>query len=91
MSQSRRCDIFKATDGQWYMELGNKEYAYEHHECSYYGPFASEEETMKELDKHSNPGAYGVDNSGKRPVPTEIEESPVVIHFNPRLWRFPRC
>lgn len=69
MSCSRRCDIFKATDSKWYMTLGDFEYAYDDHECSNYGPFASEEATIASLRNHSNPGSYCTDDSGKSPPP----------------------
>ena len=69
MSLQRRCDIFKATDNQWYMILGNFEYANDTEDCSVYGPFGSQEATFKELDNHSNPGGMSVDDSGLEPVP----------------------
>ncbi len=70
MSMQRRCDIFKATDNQWYVLLGNFEYAEETHECTCYGPFACEEKAVDELEHHSNPGGYSTYPLGKRPVPT---------------------
>lgn len=64
MSMSRRCDIWKATDGKWYMVLGMKEYAYDSEDCVVYGPFSSEEKVMSKLDQYSNPGAMDFDDSG---------------------------
>jgi hypothetical protein len=69
MSTQRRCDIFKAVDGKWYMHLGNFEYAYEPVDCTTYGPFPSEEAALKELDNHSNPGGWNSDDSGTCAVP----------------------
>ena len=70
MSMSRRCDIWLATDKQWYMVLGNKEYAYDDHDCTAYGPFPTEEAVRKELDRHSNPGSLNRDVSGRLPPPS---------------------
>jgi len=77
MSLSRRCDIWLATDKQWYMVLGNKEYAYDDHECTTYGPFATEEDVEKELDRHSNPGGSTTDRSGRIPPPTQPKSKPI--------------
>jgi len=58
------------------MILGDKEYAEEIQDCTTYGRFTSEEETLNYLDKyHSNPGAYETDDSGKRPPPTTFVTS----------------
>ena len=69
MSTSRRCDIYKAKDGKWYMFLGNYEYAWDIEDCTAYGPFADEEAAIKELDNHSNPGGWVTDKSGTREAP----------------------
>lgn len=74
MSTSRHCQFFKATDDQWYLELGDFEYAYDRADCTIYGPFKSEEDAHKELHNHSNPGAYSIDDSGKRPVPPNVTQ-----------------
>lgn len=69
MSTQRRCDFWKATDGKWYLLLGNFEYAEDEEDCTCYGPFSSQEAAEKELDNHSNPGGWNEDDSGKRPPP----------------------
>lgn len=69
MSMMRRCDIWKATDGKWYMFLGRFEHAEEFHECDIFGPFKSKAAVMAELDRHSNPGAFCLDDSGKGSPP----------------------
>lgn len=69
MSQSRRCDIFKAADGKWYVRLGDFEYAQAEEDCTCYGPFPNEDSAMGELDRHSNPGAFWTDPSGEQPIP----------------------
>lgn len=82
MSCSRRCDVWKATDGKWYMLLGKFEYA-EDEDCDSFGPFSSEEATHKyRQDNHSNPGAYNMDDSGTRPPPEKITQPRRVRH----LW-----
>ena len=42
MSQERQCQIWKATDEKWYLEIGDFEYAYDSEHCTRYGPFDSE-------------------------------------------------
>lgn len=69
MSMQRECDIWKASDGRWYMELGDFEYAEEPEDCTIYGPFNTEQQVMVELSQHSNPGGYSLDDSGTRPPP----------------------
>ena len=72
MSMQRRCDIFKATDGKWYILLGNFEYAHEEKDCTYYGSFPTYDAAWKELeDHHSNPGGADMDDSGTRLPPKE--------------------
>ena len=70
MSQSRHCEIYKAVNQKWYLELGDFEYA-ESEDSTTYGPFESYESAYKELDNHSNPGSLCTDESGKQPVPTQ--------------------
>jgi len=75
MSCQRRCDIFLATDQNWYMLLGDFEYAEDTCDCTFYGRFSSEEDTLKYLHRaHSNPGGSNTDNSGKRPPPKEFTD-----------------
>ena len=70
-SMSRHCDIYKARDGKWYLELADNEYG-EWDEANTYGPFNSEEKADDYLSNNfSNPGGMGVDDSGDREVPTK--------------------
>lgn len=68
-SMQRHCKFYLASDGKWYMELAPNEYG-EQWDADTYGPFYSEESALKYLDNFSNPGGYGVDDSGTRPAPT---------------------
>ena len=86
MSTMRECSIFKAKDGRWYMLLGNFEYAFDPSDCTMYGPFASEEDAIKELDYHSNPGGYSVDDSGVA-TPPKLPRAPSRIAGRIPLWR----
>lgn len=73
MSTVRRCEFFKATDGQWYVSLGDYEHAYEDHQCTNYGPYASLDAAESFVfDNFSNPGGYGVNDSGTIEVPSEL-------------------
>lgn len=69
---SRRCDIFKAVDNQWYVLLGNFEHAHELEDCTCYGPFTDQPAADAELEFHSNPGSMWVDANGTRPVPKKV-------------------
>jgi hypothetical protein len=83
MSMQRRCDVWKATDGQWYMLLGKFEHAEEEGDCDTFGPFSSEEAVLSYLRKsHSNPGGYSGDDSGTQPPPKKITTPRRVRH----LW-----
>jgi hypothetical protein len=73
MSQERQCYIWKATDGKWYLELGNFEHAYESKDCTRYGPFRSESAATTALEEFSNPGSIHVDASGKVPPPSDAQ------------------
>lgn len=72
MSCSRRCDFTLCVDQQWYLTLGNFEYAEDDEDCTTYGPFATEEATERYLRKFSNPGGICTDDSGTAPVPTNV-------------------
>jgi len=68
-SVSRYCFIYKAKDGNWYMDLAPQEYG-EERDAFTYGPFSSEEAVEDYLHRnHSNPGGWSVDRKGRRPVP----------------------
>lgn len=70
-SVSRRCLIYLANNGKWYLELGDYEHAWEPHECTTYGPFESEELARGETDHHSNAGSLNIDRNGTMPAPLE--------------------
>lgn len=75
MSCSRRCDIWKATDSQYYMIIGNFEHASEDEDCSTYGPF-SDDEAAYEYARNTGPGNPGgccTDDSGTQPPPTNYQ------------------
>ena len=81
MSMQRRCDVWKATDGKWYMLLGKFEHAEEEEECDSFGPFSSPEATTRYLhNNHSNPGGFSEDDSGTRPPPSAITQPRRVRH-----------
>lgn len=76
-SVSRYCAFYKATDGNWYMELATDE---TDEDIEIYGPFYSFESAMQYLDRNfSNPGAFNQDDSGTQPVP----ENPI---YPKRRW-----
>jgi hypothetical protein len=56
------------------MLLGDKEYAHDIDECTFYGPYETQELCEKELDYHSNPGSMSIDDSGKCSVPPNVTE-----------------
>ena len=73
MSQLRRCDMYKATDGLWYLILGDSEYAYDDWNSTCYGPFTD----VPAIDayirsNHSNPGQCCTDDSGSQQPPDEV-------------------
>ena len=74
MSQQRNCRYWKATDDQWYVELGNFEYAQESCDCTRYGPFSSLEKAESFVDRgFSNPGGSYTDDSGTQPPPSDAQ------------------
>ena len=76
-SVSRGCVIFK-DNGKWYMALNDKEYDFEFDKATFYGPFNSEDEVEKELDRHSNPGGsdtYEEDGDMKLPKGVKLHKS----------------
>jgi hypothetical protein len=74
MSQLRACIKFKATDGKWYLQLGNFEHAYSENDCTMYGPFERESQIDPFIHANfSNPGCseicdLGIDPPPKNPV-----------------------
>lgn len=78
-SMSRHCDFYLATDGKWYLELAHNEYG-EWDEATTYGPFNSMEKAETYLDNNfSNPGGFGVDDSGEHEVPTQSPDGGKVV------------
>lgn len=75
MSVSRKCAFVLATDGKWYMQLGNGEYDYDDIDCTWYGPFDSEEQADEYLyNNFSNPGGSEIDDSGKMAPPVDCQK-----------------
>lgn len=72
MSQSRQCTFYKANDNQWYCRLGDYEYAYEDHECTTHGPFATLESAETYISRNfPNPGGSTTEDSGTTPALAE--------------------
>ena len=80
-STSRHCAVYKAKDGNWYMELANNEYE-GRDEATTYGPFSTEDAVWKYLDRFSNPGGFSVSKDGNTEVPKESPNGRPVV--NPR-------
>lgn len=76
MSEMRKCEVFKAENQKYYLVLGNHEGAYESHECTTYGPFASSDAAVDAIDYFSNPGSIWEDHKGSRPVPSDVQAPP---------------
>lgn len=82
MSCQRACEIWFATDAKWYMMLGNFEHAYDAEDCTFYGPFTSEQAVDQFLSRNfSNPGGSSTDDTGTCPPP----ENPVRL-LRPNRW-----
>ncbi len=88
MSCSRHCAFYKATNGSWYMELAQEEYA-GREDATTYGPFATQDAADEYLrDGFSNPGGSWSDDSGTAAVPTLSPNGQPVQ--NPRMARTQR-
>lgn len=83
-SMQRHCEFYLAADGKWYMELAPDEYG-EQWDADTYGPFYDEDSAVKYLDNFSNPGGYGIDDTGTRPAPKQSPNGRSVI--SPRQTR----
>ncbi len=69
-SVSRHCEIWKASNGRWYLNLAPDEHG-EHKDSDTYGPFSSSQAADDYLSRNfSNPGGLGIDDSGTAPPPT---------------------
>jgi len=73
-SQQRYCEFYLATDGKWYMMLAPNEYG-EWQDAEAYGPYGSQEDAERALDRHSNPGGYNTDDSGTQPPPGKARQA----------------
>ena len=88
-STSRYCEIFKATNGRWYLLLGDFEYA-EWEDSTAYGPFSSENAADNYIRNFSNPGALDVDDSGTKPPPTKSPNGRPVVRPAPAFPSYGR-
>jgi hypothetical protein len=70
-SCSRDCDIYKATNGKWYMELEECGREYEGNgRYETFGPYSSEDEAINDTGNHGpNPGGFSTNPSGTRQPP----------------------
>lgn len=98
----RDCDIFKATDGQWYMELQNEPNEEdedgeetESEDYEMYGPFPSEAAVEQYLRAHfANPGGLSRDDSGKEKPPTHsrsgqrLKKPSTVVRWRPTGFHY---
>jgi hypothetical protein len=75
MSVSRQCFFGLATDGKWYMQLGNDEHDWNEIDCTWYGPFDSQEQADDyRCDNFSNPGGAEIDDGGKMAPPKDCQK-----------------
>lgn len=73
MSVQRRCDYTLASDGQWYLTLGDFEHAHDDRDRTVYGPFNSKEALDKwRCANHSNPGGMNTYEDDTMPVPKNV-------------------
>lgn len=85
-SMQRYCGFFQAVDGNWYMDLANREYA-EYEEATTYGPFPSLDVAIQYLDDNfSNPGGW-MEGTKKQPVPHRSPNGSPVQRPRSRGWR----
>jgi GNAT superfamily N-acetyltransferase len=84
-SMQRHCEIYKAMNGKWYLELADREYE-EYDKATTYGPFDSQESADKYLDRFSNPGGMGISDSGRHPVPNKSPNGRPVQKPTKSMW-----
>ena len=78
-SVSRYCEIWKASNGGWYMDLADKENG-ERDDATTYGRFRSQGDAEKFMhDLFSNPGMVDMDDQGKRKPPTRSPNGDPVV------------
>ena len=81
-SMTRYCNIYKAKNGKWYMDLAPHEGG-EKKDAETYGPFDSLKTAQQYLDENfTHPGSIKTDKSGKAPVPTKSPLGGKVISPN---------
>ena len=86
MSMSRYCEIWKASNGKWYLDLADEEYG-DWEDSTTYGPFPSEDGAYRHLRNFSNPGGFAVDDSGDLAPPKRSPNgSPVQKPGQSRSW-----
>jgi len=85
MSQSRHCEIYKAVNQKWYLELGDFEHA-EGDDSTTYGPFDTYTAVERELENHSNPGGWSKDESGTQPVPIKSPNGNPIRRTGRMTW-----
>lgn len=69
-SMMRYDERFLASNGKWYLILGNNEHD-EYEDSTAYGPFPSEAAVDKYAQRFSNSGGGDVDDSGRQAPPTK--------------------
>jgi hypothetical protein len=80
MSMDRHCIIYLASDGRWFLELGDRE-GDGPQDSTAYGPFPSMKAAEAELAHHGNLGRIRVDGTGMRAAPTKSRNGrPLVRH-----------
>jgi len=89
MSVQRECLFQKCSNGKWYLFLADQEYG-EFDDCTCYGPFNDEKAVQDELNCHSNPGCYSVDNSGTKEPPKVSPNGRPLVKSSRMSWNFPR-
>jgi hypothetical protein len=82
-SAARYCDVYRASNGKWYLDLAAYEYG-EHDDAQTYGPFRSFDSVIDYLHNFPSPGGWTSDASGERPPPVNSPNgSPVHVPTGP--------
>jgi hypothetical protein len=73
MSESRQCLYALATDGQWYLQIGDHEHCWDDWNCTWYGPFPSLEVADEyTYNNFTNTGGSEIDDRGTMEPPKEF-------------------
>lgn len=73
MSLRRYCEIYKATDQNWYLLIGDEFEDAGPEDSSAHGPFASEDAAEEyRVNNFPNPGGYEIDDSGTQEPPKDV-------------------